>query len=647
MRKPGKLLDEANKLAEHKQQDDVYLADFIFGQAQNVTSPDEFMQFVELLKPVYSRQPAELNSLGRWQEQLLNTYDRLSHNDEALALRRTLAEQAPWDVSRQIDYARHLLGAGQSAAAYAWLQQELDRPIEWQASEDESLRSAIADLYRTEVRWADLLRYTTAWIARKPEYSSAYLQHLSALLYNDQLDAANALTQQWLNEARVEGKLAADKQARLEAAISFAQGSAYNVSFYRMDERWFEPLAEEARFFARSKRHFSVVERIMQSNFTESDACDRLRGFFLKLLETESASLTPEQLRFLIGWTFNGRIALAEPLDGRKQLNASEVPDEVWKKIAATLRQRWAKAVDKPGHNEKAGLGETLRTIYAQRFADSELLPFLRERIKSATTEQKPGYISTLFDALLSPRWTEALEQEAFALLPQLTAGNDEPDQSFVQVPALYRLVDRMIAGRIAAAEQVLHDKGNVDKLTRTELAQKKADIRKAARADVAARLAAAAAADPKGPLAPWLRIERAYLDVQLEQNLAQVETECWKILGEVPPKPADPDASDEPTPVQLRQKAFDALLTQRALTTVMNLAARRDAKPAAIDRVLKYIDAGIAQAGDNAAVWRVTKFQFLVALDRPDDLDRQLREWIRSDVSTAPWRKYLGAAGR
>ncbi len=637
-----RLLEEAHKLADHQQQDDVYLADFIFGQAQNVTSPDEFMQFVELLKPVYERQPAELNSLGRWQEQLLNTYDRLSRNDEALALRRTLAEQVPWDVSRQIDFARHLLGAGQSAAAYAWLQQELDRPIEWQASEDESLRTAIADLYRTEVRWTDLLRYTTAWIVRKPEYSSAYLQHLSALLYNDQLDAANALTQQWLNEARIVGKLAVDKQARLDAAISFAQGSAYNVSFYRMDERWFEPLAEEARFFARSKRHFSVVERIMQSNFTESDACDRLRGLFLKLLETDSASLTPEQLRFLIGWTFNGRIALAEPIGDRKQLNASEVPDEVWKKIAATLRQRWAKAVDKPGRNEKAELGENLRTIYGQRFADSELLPFLRERIMSATAEQKPGYIAALFDALFSPRWTEALEQEAFALLPQLTAGNDEPDQRFVQVPALYRLVDRMIAGRIAAAEQELHDKGNVDKLTRTELAHKKADIRKAARAGVAARLAAAAAADLKGPLASWLRIERAYLDVQLEQNLAQVEAECWKIMGEAPPKPADPDAAEELTPIQLRQRAFDALLRQRAFATLMNLAARRDAKPAAIDRVLKYIDAGIAQAGDNAAVWRVTKFQFLVALDRPDDLDRQLREWTRSDVSTAPWRKNL-----
>ena len=73
-----------------------------------------------------------------------------------------------------------------------------------------------------------------------------------------------------------------------------------------------------------------------------------------------------------------------------------------------------------------------------------------------------------------------------------------------------------------------------------------------------------------------------------------------------------------------------------------MNLAARKTAAPAAIDRLRKYIDAGIAQGGDQAVGWRAAKFQLLVALDRPDDLERELREWIRADVSTGPWRKAL-----
>ncbi len=46
---------------------------------------------------------------------------------------------------------------------------------------------------------------------------------------------------------------------------------------------------------------------------------------------------------------------------------------------------------------------------------------------------------------------------------------------------------------------------------------------------------------------------------------------------------------------------------------------------------------------GDDAATaWRMTKFQLLVALDRADELDRDLRAWIRVDDSTSPWRQML-----
>ena len=40
---------------------------------------------------------------------------------------------------------------------------------------------------------------------------------------------------------------------------------------------------------------------------------------------------------------------------------------------------------------------------------------------------------------------------------------------------------------------------------------------------------------------------------------------------------------------------------------------------------------------GDAAAFWRTTKFQLLVALDRPDDLERNLRNWVRTEPTTAP----------
>ena len=56
-----RLLEEAHKLAINQQQDDVFLTNFVLSQAQGICSPAEFYEFVQLVKPVYTRQPAELD----------------------------------------------------------------------------------------------------------------------------------------------------------------------------------------------------------------------------------------------------------------------------------------------------------------------------------------------------------------------------------------------------------------------------------------------------------------------------------------------------------------------------------------------------------------------------------------------------------
>ncbi|MEX2287409.1 MAG: VIT domain-containing protein [Planctomycetaceae bacterium] len=634
-----RLLDEAQTLVANKQQDELFLAQFILNQANNLTGSSEFLEIVELLKPVYERQPAELEAIPRWQDRLVQCYDGMNRREDALALRRTLAETTPWNIYWQMDLASRLAQAGQFDAAKAWLQKEIDRPVEGPPYEYDTLRAALADLCRQQTRWDDLLAITTQWIARNPVDQSAYSQHLSALVFNDQLDAANALAEQWMTEARIEGKLAADQRARFDAAINFATCSAHNLYFSRMDERWLVPIADTIRFFIRHKHHSDIVTRInIRSEFQQSDVADQLRGEFLRLLQTDLAGLTPNQIQSLLGWTMSGRLELKDTDGGRKQLNAAEVPNEVWQAIAVPLKSRWGQAADK---DEKHALGESLRTIYANRFSETELLPFLRERIAAAPAEYRAAYVSALFDALLSARWTDALEREAFERLRDLSDAKEPVERLAIQIPALYRLVDAMLANRQSQDERQLGDQGEQNKLTRQALAAKKAEFRKAARAGVAARLAEEAAKE-QGPLTAWLRIEQTWLDVQLDRALQQAEAQCWTILGEAPPKPSDNDEDENAAGPKQREQFFQALLKQRAFTTVMNLAARRNAAPATVGRVLKYIDAGIAYGGDVAATWRSAKFKILIALDRPDDLDRELREWIRGDVSTAPWRQML-----
>ena len=76
-----------------------------------------------------------------------------------------------------------------------------------------------------------------------------------------------------------------------------------------------------------------VASRLWDYHFTESDAADRLRGYFLNLLETDLAGRTPEQINLLVSWSLSGRIELLQPLDGRKQLVATEIPDSICERL--------------------------------------------------------------------------------------------------------------------------------------------------------------------------------------------------------------------------------------------------------------------------------------------------------------------------
>src|SRR5690606_5046916 len=158
----------ARKLTAEKTQDELWLADFLLAQGRGVVSVAEFLEFVELLKPVYERQPAELAALLRWQAQLRGTYEGINRHEEALALSKSLADAMPWNEYEQTEHARRLVRFGQPQAAYAHLQQAIARAVERDPSQEETLRSALVDLYRQDARWADLLAQTTAWVAREP-----------------------------------------------------------------------------------------------------------------------------------------------------------------------------------------------------------------------------------------------------------------------------------------------------------------------------------------------------------------------------------------------------------------------------------------------------------------------------------------------
>lgn len=657
-------LQEARRLAAGRQPDELYLAEFMLGQVYPITAWSEYLEFVEVLKPLYERQPAELNAVATWKDRLVSCYDALNRTDEALSIRRELAVQSPWNLYAQIDFARRLRQAGQVEESLRWLEREQDRRIERTDSEYESLCQAFIEYYRAFARWNDLLTFTTQWKDSKPEQRAAYGEFLSALIYHNELDKANQLVEGWLKEGQVPGQRTPAEEARFQTALNFALAQVPHVSIQRVQDRWMKPLGEVARYGLLHPQHFEVSERIFSNYyFAQSDESDRLRGEFLRMLQGDISKLPPRQLSALVRWSISGRLELSEALNGRKQLNANEVDAAIWKKIAGAIQLRWAGAEDLA---EKHVLSETLVLIYSTRFSDTDYLPHLRERISSAAKEYRLQYIQTLFDALLNVAWTAEIEQEAFSRLLELSDAPQAVDRLQVLIPALHRFVDQMLANRMAAANRQLQDQGQTNNFTRAELSKKRAEIRAAALKGLAEFLAKSAAelpvttpaqADVPVPVKPlneqtfsfvdWIRIEQAWLDAQLNQHIPEIIELCWKITGEVPPKVNDAaaaEAVDTPFPaVQLKQQYFDSLLRQRAFVMLANLTVRRPVVPLNVDRLLKFIDAGIQAGGESAAVWRFAKFQTLVALDRPDDLEVALHDWIRIDVSTAPWRLLLG----
>jgi len=282
--------------------------------------------------------------------------------------------------------------------------------------------------------------------------------------------------------------------------------------------------------------------------------------------------------------------------------------------------------------DQKARIAAALSQVLRERRPVSELLAFLRTLLKDAKDEAKPQAAMILFNTLLQQPHQAEYENEAFALLPALAYGNDAGQKLSIQVEALYRLSDRMVTARTEALNKKIE---RPDQLTRTEFRDKQNANQKHAREGFVDRLVKEMTTAP-AELSLWLKIERMYLDIRLERNAAQVAADCWEILGAEPPPTID--AEKEFTV----KDQLERVLKDRALTMIIWLAAQPKADPRLIEKLVQFIDKGIAREGE-ASGWKTLKQRVLIALDRPKDLENNLREWIKAGDGANIWKLALG----
>ena len=601
--------------------DEAHLADFMVDRGSSLFEANEMLALLGVLKVVYDRQPTYLEAPITWQQRRINYLEHAGQSPEALRLRKQLAEQYPRDAELQRLYAQGLVQAGQYADAYAWIDRVLTSDIHWLPAEEQSLRSAYADWLRAQGRYADLLEYLAAWVRRNPPDATAYQQYLSALVWNDRPKEAERLMARWIEEGKRPDTLPPEVASRLQAAVSHALGQGCNFYVDRIDPEWLKTLARAAIFFARHPSQGGIADQIMgNSAFQQSDPCRDVRRQALKILHDDLSKLTPVEIARLVSWINAGDPAI-------------EAPE--WQRLAAGLRERWTNEA-KPELQQQ--LGQTLVTVLSGHADATALLRFLQQQYEHGLEEHRAAYASQWFDTLLRQPWSAAHEDAAFALLEKLSDAEEPAVRLAAAVAGLHRLTDRMVQARFQAAiGKVEHQ----EKLTRTELRVKREENLQAARHGFIERLRQAAKQSSRGlsrvssvvserdaetgtvPFTRWLSVERLYLQVLVGKQLDKVAEECFELLG--PPTAGKKDANSPDGDVAQR---LEEMLHHRYLVTLMNLAARKTAKPELAPRVLAYLEQ-TAAAEPQEPRWKLMQYQLLVALDRPRDLQKKLQGWI------------------
>ncbi|MBN9122188.1 MAG: hypothetical protein J0I06_24125 [Planctomycetes bacterium] len=611
-----RLLEEATALATTEDADaranDHFLAGYLAGYEGQVLETNERLSLSDVLRKVYERQPAHLHAAKAWRSWRVSLLGSAGQPDKARQLAKELAADYPRDYSLQFEYALALVRSGDYPAAYAWLDRALGAGAGWEPHEEDQFRGLHARFLRDQGRYRDLADYLATWIKWNPEYQQPYAQYLSALVYSNQAARAEALAAQWLREALIEEELPAPVSARFLAARDFALGQGPDLYSNRVEERWHAPLAETALYFARRDTNTGHADGILSSaRFTSTDAGRAVRKALAEMLRKGIGTLPAARVDYLVNWVWS---------------DAGMERDD-WQKVATALRRRWDAAKEPDARYALARpLGRVLDWL-----GPDEALPFLRVQFKEAPELYRAAYANELFNALLARPWAPEIEDEAFALLDTLAEPRAATNSLLARVAALHRLTDAMLEARFQARVKAIE---HPEKLARTELQKKHTEARKSTREAFSDRLRKEAARTAR-PLVAWLVAERVWIDVRLDRDLKSAADDCWAYL-------ATPSVKTDPEDTPAVEVRLDGVLRARFLMALENLAARKGADAALVDRLLKFVDERLK---DNAETvrWRAEKFRLLIALDRVKDLEVELGKWVAGPDGDDRWRLALG----
>lgn len=645
------LLAEATTLSEAN--DDFFLAQYILGQMAYFAAANEQLEILDRLKPVFDRQPPYVAATRAFRQRRIGLLNSAAQRDELLKARQAMARDFPYDSNVHLNYANALVSyKGDYKAAVQCLREALKHADRWDEYQANRIRSTLLSYLDKQGRRDESLDLLRDWVQDTENTGAPFGRYLSALVLNDEVEEAERLMLLWITQAiehaagvksiddlntfykHSDQRMPARMFNQLNAAVQMALGRTDRGYSNTVKLKWMKPLAKVVLALARNQTHYSLASLIMSNtNFSQSDEGIKVRRQVVQLLQEEVERLEIVELGVILGWAMSGQV---------------QVEREVWIDLASRLEARWAaEESDATRHS----LGASIANLLSTKVSTDEYLRFLRHQHLEGPEAYRIQYANQLFETLLRQLWNDKFEAEACGLLDELTEAATPAEHLAQLLPKLYRLTDRMVHGRYEAGLRTVDQE---TKSNRIAFRRKKRELLREARNGYAQRLERQIKLHNE-TLAKWLRIEQLYLLVRLEDDLDKVVKQCKEFLGDAPP-PLEELAKKTPLATY-----YDDVLHYRYLTTASYLATLKSTHEAIAEHVLKYIDAGIKQTAppakkekekveDDAAArearhvnWKTSKYNLLIALDRPKELEKLLRSWIEEGWQVSRWRVALG----
>ena len=532
------------------------------------------LRLLDVLKPVYQRQPAFTQAMKRWRQQQVNYLQQTGQAQEAMKLLKQLVADYPHDSNLLQQYANDLAQIGEHETAYRLLLEALGGKIEWQPYEEESLRSTYCQLMQSQGRWAEMADFLAA-VAQTQSRDVVALRAVPRRVGAVGQDRRGQ--RDWPRSGSPKGKCRTSSPpaaaARLQAAVGFMLGNCYGI-YMEPARRALAAAAGRCGDLLRPARdarpHVPTASWATGDSRRPTSAGGCASGpSRCSPSATGIASYKPAEIQRLVNW--------AMP-------NDPAVEQQKWRTIAQRLRKRWDEE-KKPGG--PAATGPTARADSLRPIDAGGVDRLLASAVAGCIARVSRGRCPAIVRGPDRPAVVAGdTKTRRSGLLEKLSEGQKEPAARLaVQLGALHRLTDRMIEARYQAKMKAVE---HPEKLTPH-------------------RVAGEAEREPQGGLRRFCRSTPAG-DGQTrgaDRGVAQRRAAVLRRVGRAESRQGrrgmlgSPGAGAEETrrtTTTLRRCSIK-LFRSRFLTTLANLAARKTAPAGTAERLLKYVDAGIAAA--------------------------------------------------